>query len=118
VQDTKREITSSRCILTGRANKALSGRSQEGNREVEESLEGAGPTCGSEMQQSGARLPVYHGWREDVPSPAKEDVQSKASEWELREPSEKEEEPYLGIIFHHSCLVTDFFRICYIAKMC
>jgi hypothetical protein len=64
---------------------------QKGNGEVEEPLEGPGHTGRRKMQQGSTRLLLHPGRGETVPALAENDVQSEASEWELRERREREE---------------------------
>jgi hypothetical protein len=54
--------------VEGPAEDSLGG-GQKGNWELEEPLEGPGPTGRREMQQGGTGLPFHHGRGEAGPSP-------------------------------------------------
>jgi len=64
-----RTQTREHCLKACPVWKAQQKTGQEGDREVEEPLEGAGPISGREMQQGGTRLPLHHGCREASPVP-------------------------------------------------
>jgi hypothetical protein len=59
---------------------------------VEEQVHDPGPPCRYEVQPACAQLPLHHECGEANPSPNEDNAQSEASEWELRERREMEEE--------------------------
>ena len=70
------------------------GESQEGNGQVEEPVENPGPLRGPALQPGDPRFPSLDaGWAESAKAGrGREDAQSEASEWELREREERDEE--------------------------
>jgi len=66
------------------------GGGAEGDGEAEEPVEDPGPPCRREMQPNSTRLAHRHGCRKE--SAGLGDAGSEASEWELREGREREEE--------------------------
>jgi hypothetical protein len=81
--------------VKGKAKDSVGG-GVEGNREGE--FHGSGPPRQLEMPPIRFGLHIHHGCGKVGPGPAaaEEDVQSEASEWELRERREREEERRQG----------------------